>query len=193
MVRPKKTETTDVKVEKKADDVTAPKTPVKDAKTAPETDTPKEDTGSKETKKAPTDQSGQEDDVRILFSAQCKKLSARGQGELQYEIGLIKNTDDVVVRIVSSGSSGAFSKFWIELKQIRDKLETVKGENFRAIIFQELYKRKSANNHGYLGAVLKHLGVIASEPEQPTVLYFESWDPLMKKIELLKIDKDSSA
>ena len=93
---------------------------------------------------------------------------------------------------MSSGSTGAFSKNWVAIADIKKIVDTVDDGGCRALILQDLHKGKSANNHGFLGAVLKHLGVFTTEPEQPTILYFESWDPLMERIESLKNKKESS-
>jgi len=131
-------------------------------------------------------------DIRVLYSAECGKLTHRGKGNLSYELGFRDDSNESFIRIVSSGSSGAFSKGWVAIADIQKIVDTVDEQGCRALILQELHKGKSANNHGYLAAVLKHLGVFTTEPEQPTVLYFESWDPLMEKIESLKNKKSST-
>ncbi|MCK5098364.1 MAG: hypothetical protein KAR45_09685 [Desulfobacteraceae bacterium] len=130
-------------------------------------------------------------DIRVLYSAECCKLTTRGKGNLQYEIGFRDDSDESFIRIVSSGSSGAFSKGWVAITDIKKIVDNVDEGGCRALILQDLHKGKSANNHGFLGAVLKHLGVFTTEPDQPTILYFENWDSLMEKIESLKNKKQS--
>ena len=148
------------------------------------------DTTVKVAPESPTD--SKDADIRVLYSAECGKLTTRGKGNLLYEIGFRDESDESFIRIVSSGSTGAFSKGWVAITDIKKIVDKVDGGGCRALILQDLHKGKSANNHGFLGAVLRHLGVFTTEPGQPTILYFESWDPLMGQIESLKIEKDST-
>lgn len=149
-----------------------------------------DDTTVKVAPESPTD--SKDADIRVLYSAECGKLTTRGKGNLLYEIGLRDDSDESFIRIVSSGSTGAFSKGWVAIADIKKIVDKVDEGGCRALILQDLHKGKSANNHGFLGSVLRHLGVFSTEPDQPTVLYFESWDPLMEKIESFKNQKNSS-
>jgi len=124
--------------------------------------------------------------IRILYRTNCPKLTTRGVGELQYEIGFDDTIAEAYLRIAGNASSGAFSTKWIGLNDIRSIIEKVKEESFRAIILRDLYFGRSSNNHGYLGSVLKSEGVLIALPKQPTVLRLESWDPLLEKIDSLK-------
>nr|WP_319492419.1 hypothetical protein [uncultured Desulfobacter sp.] len=126
-----------------------------------------------------------ETNVTILSCEKCNKLTTRGVGQLEYEIG-IDQSGNAFIRIVSCGSSGTFSKNWISVDDIKKIIDGTDENGFRAIILSDLYKSRSANNPGFMGAVLKHLGVFTTEPERPTLLYLESWEPLMKKIDSLK-------
>ena len=125
-------------------------------------------------------------EIRVLYSSQCEKLTSRGQGKLQYEIGFNDISGESYIRIVACGSTGAFSNKWVAISDIRSIIDNAEDETFRAVILRDLHKGKSSNNHGFLGAVLKHLGVVAALPEQPTVLCLESWAPLLERIESLK-------
>lgn len=132
------------------------------------------------------DATDNESAIRILYRNNCQKLTTRGVGELQYEIGFIDTLDEAYLRITGNESSGAFSTKWIALSDIQTTIDKVEEETFRSVILRDLYFRKSANNHGYLGSVLKAEKVVAALPNQPTVLRLESWEPLLKKIETLK-------
>lgn len=124
--------------------------------------------------------------IRILFHGSCPKLTTRGVGELEYEIGINDNTDEAYLRIAGNASSGAFSTEWIALSGIRALLENVKEQSFRAVLLRDLYFKRSSNNHGYLGAILKAEGVFISLPKQPTLMQIGGWDSLLEKIDSLK-------
>ncbi|WP_319587224.1 hypothetical protein [uncultured Desulfobulbus sp.] len=47
--------------------------------------------------------------IRILYRGTCSKLTARGRGDLSYEIGIDEDTSKSYVRISTNDSSGAFS------------------------------------------------------------------------------------
>lgn len=126
-----------------------------------------------------------ESSIRILFHGSCPKLTTRGVGELEYEIGIDDETDEPCLRITGNASSGAFSNKWVGVSEIRTILEDVPGESFRAIILRDLYFKRSSNNHGYLAAILKTEGVLVNLPKQPTVLCLAKWEPLLEKINSL--------
>lgn len=149
------------------------------------------DTDKVTKKKEPAEST--ESDIKVLYCEKCNKLTTRGVGQLQYEIGIEEKSQEAFIRIVSSGSSGAFSKAWIKIEDIKIQLGDPDENGFRATGLSDLFKGRSTNNHGFLAAVLRHLNVFSTEAEQPTVLYFESWEPLMVKIEALKQDKDGKA
>ena len=123
--------------------------------------------------------------IRILFHGSCPKLSSRGVGNLEYEIGFDSN-DEAYLRIAGNASSGAFSNKWIPLNEIRSIHEKVEDQSFRAIVLNDLYSNQSSNNHGYLGAVLKAEGVVVTLPKQPTVLQLGEWQSLLGRIDSWK-------
>ena len=51
--------------------------------------------------------------IRILYHGSCPKLSARGAGKLEYDIGIDDGTDEASVRISGNESSGAYSSNWV--------------------------------------------------------------------------------
>jgi len=123
--------------------------------------------------------------IRIIYHGNCPKLTTRGVGDLEYEIGINDETDEPCLRITGNASSGAFSNKWVELSEIRTILSIAPGESFRAIILRDLYFKRSSNNHGYLAAILKTEGVLDNLQKQPTVLCLKKWEPLLEKINSL--------
>ena len=128
--------------------------------------------------------------IRILYLGTCPKLTTRGRGDLSYEIGIDDATSDSYVRITANVSSGAFSNEWLALSQIRTLLE-LKAEQqkaFSAVTMESVFHRRSANNHGYLAAVLKAEGVLNVLPGKPVMLNIGEWGPVLQKIKSLKDD-----
>lgn len=126
--------------------------------------------------------------IRILYLGSCPKLTTRGRGDLSYEIGVDEATGASYVRIASNVSSGAFSNEWLALSQIRTLLETKaeQQKSFSAVSLEGLFHRRSANNHGYLAAVLKAEGVLNVLLGKPVMLNLSDWEPVLQKITSLK-------
>jgi len=87
-----------------------------------------------------------------------------------------------------NASSGAFSNEWLALSQIRKLLDlkTEQQKAFSAVAMEGLFVRRSANNYGYMAAVLISEGVMATLPGKPVMLSLGEWEPLMQKITSLK-------
>ncbi|NDY74249.1 hypothetical protein DO021_20475 [Desulfobacter hydrogenophilus] len=124
--------------------------------------------------------------IRILYHGECPKLTPRGMGNIKYELGINDENDEAYIRIAGNASSGAFNTKWVGVNEIRERLEKLAEETFRAIILQELYKSQSSNNHGFLGAILKAEGVLVGVEKPPSMLQMGEWTGLLKKIESLK-------
>lgn len=126
--------------------------------------------------------------VRIIYQGTCPKLTARGRGDLSYELGSNDGTKESYVRITVNASSGAFSNEWLALGQIRALLDlkSEQKKTFSAVTMEGLFARRSANNYGYLAAVLIAEGVIETLPGKPVMLSLGDWDPLFQKINSLK-------
>ena len=129
--------------------------------------------------------------IRILSHGRCPKLSARGVGDLEYEVGIDDATDEVHIRIAGNASSGAYSTKWIKLSDVRAILDNIKEEPFKAIVLKDLYAGQSNSNVGYIGAILKKVGVLVGVDKPPSALKIGNWDWLMEKITQLKNDRVS--
>ncbi len=135
---------------------------------------------------AKTPEKNSDTSIRIIFHGSCPKLTPRGKGALEYEIGINDNTDESYLRIAGNASSGAFSTKWIAIYEIHALLENPKEDSFKAIILRELYANKSSNNHGFLAAILKAEKVLDFLPDQTSALCLKSWGSLNTKIDSLK-------
>ncbi len=125
--------------------------------------------------------------IKSVYQGNCPKLSTRGVGNLSYELG----TDEAGnghVRISANASSGAFSNEWVSLAGIKPNL---KSGPFSSVAMKDLFLRRSANNHGYLAAILKAEGVITVLPGKPIMLTLGTWDTIEQKFKPAKKAKDS--
>ncbi len=67
-------------------------------------------------------------------------------------------------------------------------MESNKEESFSAVIFRKAFISKSANNHGYLAAILKAVKVIGADPQFPAKLAYLSFDSIKDQLNHLKTE-----
>lgn len=122
--------------------------------------------------------------VRIIQRQQAAKLSPRATGYITYEIGVdpralpqgdlskAKNwtLPEVFIRITGNDSSGYFSDEWVSFTRIQACLAELPPVPFKAKVFQGLFERRGANNHGFLGAALKQEKLLIADTDKPLVL-----------------------
>lgn len=81
------------------------------------------------------------DTIKTVYQGTCPKLSARGVGDLSYELG----TDEAGnghIRISANASSGAYSNEWLPLTLIRSVLSPKAGQPFSLMVFKDLFHRR---------------------------------------------------
>lgn len=103
----------------------------------------------------------------VIKSAKAPKISARASGLLHYEVG--KNDEGrYALRITANDTGGLFSKHWLSLDDILALLDILKDAPFKSVALKALFVRGSANNHGFLAAILRaEKLLVASEPNSP--------------------------
>lgn len=126
--------------------------------------------------------------IRILCQGTSPKLTPRGHGNLSYELGVDDATHAAYIRISGNESSGAYSHEWLELITIQSILAiNAEGDkSLSAVCMDSLFSRRSANNCGYLAAILVTEGVLKILPGKPIMLGQGSWEQLWKKIKKLE-------
>ncbi len=78
---------------------------------------------------------------------------------IHYAIG--KSNDVDVIQLVSNTNNGLFSDELVPIESIQQCLSGRADQaTFTSRIFHPLYKQKSNNNAGFLGAVLRHEGIL---------------------------------
>ena len=59
------------------------------------------------------------------------------------------------LRITANDTGGLFSKHWLSLDDILALLDILKDAPFKSVALKALFVRGSANNHGFLAAILR--------------------------------------
>ena len=103
----------------------------------------------------------------VIKSAKAPKISARASGLLHYDVG--KNDEGrYALRITANDTGGLFSKHWLSLDDILALLDILKDAPFKSVALRALFVRGSANNHGFLAAILRaEKLLLAAEPNSP--------------------------
>ena len=103
----------------------------------------------------------------VIKSAKAPKISARASGLLHYDVG--KNDEGrYALRITANDTGGLFSKHWLSLDDILALLDILKDAPFKSVALKALFVRGSANNHGFLAAILgAEKLLVAAEPNSP--------------------------
>lgn len=103
----------------------------------------------------------------VIKSSKAPKISARASGLLHYEVG--KNDEGrYALRITANDTGGLFSKHWLSLDDILALLDILKDAPFKSVALRALFVRGSANNHGFLAAILRaEKLLVAAEPNSP--------------------------
>lgn len=103
----------------------------------------------------------------VIKSAKAPKISARASGLLHYDVG--KNDEGrYALRITANDTGGLFSKHWLSLDDILALLDLLKDAPFKSVALRALFVRGSANNHGFLAAILRaEKLLLAAEPNSP--------------------------
>ncbi|MFM5700188.1 hypothetical protein [Aeromonas caviae] len=103
----------------------------------------------------------------VIKSAKAPKISVRASGLLHYEVG--KNDEGrYALRITANDTGGLFSKHWLSLDDILALLDILKDAPFKSVALKALFVRGSANNHGFLAAILRaEKLLVAAEPNSP--------------------------
>jgi hypothetical protein len=95
--------------------------------------------------------------VHVLKTNHCPTLS--GKSTLTYQIGRVEKGEPLL-RLFSNPGGGFFSPEWLALSVIQKALDKAAGKPFTSQALRPLYHGKSANNHGFLAAVLLSLQLV---------------------------------
>ncbi len=103
----------------------------------------------------------------VVRSVQVPKLSQRADGLIGYQLAYVPDQSEAFFALTSNAGGGYFSKEWVPVSRIVDKLAELSAEEaFPAIALKSVFVGKSVNNASFLAAALVAEGVLKSDPEK---------------------------
>lgn len=102
--------------------------------------------------------------ISILKTATSPKLNPKAQSKLEYQVGILDDTDEIYIRISNNESGGYFSKEWIPIERIESCFDNSFNRKtpFRSSLFNKAFQHgRSANNSGFLAAILRQEAVLS--------------------------------
>ena len=98
--------------------------------------------------------------ILTLLNHTAEKLSTRSEGLIFYAIGRHEESGELFLKITGNQGGGLHSKEWIELSAIDDVLRSLPADKpFKSSVMKRLFKGGSANNAGFLSAILRSDGL----------------------------------
>jgi len=121
----------------------------------------------------------------LIESGQAEKISPKSSGMLTWQLAMSETDNEVYLRLLANGSGGLFSKDWISLSKIESVLEVQPTTGFTSGVFRPLFKGASANNAGFLAAVLRSpdICLLEAHPEKLfTHVLYADWRVRLKTL-----------
>lgn len=107
-----------------------------------------------------TERTSPKDPVQVLVRYTASKLSPRSEGLIFYAIGRHEISGELFLRITGNQGGGLHSKEWIELSAVDEILRSLPADKpFKSSVMKKLFKSGSANNAGFLCAILRSEGL----------------------------------
>ena len=107
-----------------------------------------------------TASSTSKDPIQILVRYTASKLSPRSEGLLFYAIGRHEVSGELFLKITGNQGGVLHSKEWIELSAVDEILQSLPADKpFKSSVMKKLFKSGSANNAGFLCAILRSDGM----------------------------------
>ncbi len=121
----------------------------------------------------------------LIESGQAKKISPKASGILTWQLAMSETDNELYLRLMANGSGGLFSKDWVPLSKIESVLEVQPTTGFTSGVFRSLFKGSSANNAGFLAAVLRSpdICLLEAHPEKLfTHVLYADWRARLKTL-----------
>ncbi|ENB4943477.1 MULTISPECIES: hypothetical protein [Enterobacteriaceae] len=127
-----------------------------------------------------------EESYKLLIElGQAEKISPKASGMLTWQLAMSETDNELYLRLLANGSGGLFSKDWISLSKIESVLEVQPITGFTSGVFRPLFKGASANNAGFLAAVLRSpdICLLEAHPEKLfTHVLYADWRVRLKTL-----------
>ena len=111
-------------------------------------------------------------EVEVMLTATC--ASASGKSTLTFDVGRIGS--EFQLRISGNTATGAFTREWVPMRAIRERLDAVTPGHVTSAHLRALFAGKSINTPGFLLAVLLREGLV--RPSTVKRRCYESTDEL---------------
>jgi len=121
----------------------------------------------------------------LIESGQAEKISPKASGILTWQLAMSETDNELYLRLMANGSGGLFSKDWVPLSKIESVLEVQPTTGFTSGVFRSLFKGASANNAGFLAAVLRSpdICLLEAHPEKLfTHVLYADWRARLKTL-----------
>lgn len=126
-----------------------------------------------------TDKESTTPNVHITKRGKCKNLS--GKATLSFEAGVDHTGKCTSVRITANSGGGMFNTDWVSTDDIITLFKEAK-QPVTSHALVGLFKGKSANNAGFLMAVLKHLAMVKPSKDKPKAFELDKHDVAIKEL-----------
>ena len=128
--------------------------------------------------------SNSEDDIQVIKEATC--LTTSGKSTLGYQVG-VDPEGDIHFQVTSNDGGGFFSIEWVTLSDIQGAIEAwPEDQPITSMAFRKIYRGKSANNAGFLVAVLLAEGLLEPIGEKKRVHQACDPAPFLAQVEALR-------
>ncbi|OAT18992.1 hypothetical protein M979_1816 [Buttiauxella noackiae ATCC 51607] len=128
----------------------------------------------------------------LIESGQAEKISPKASGMLTWQLAKSEADNELYLRLIANGSGGLFSKDWVPITKIESVLENQPATGFTSGVFKSLFKGASANNAGFLAAVLRSPDICLLE-EHPDKLFthvlYPDWRDRLNKLSAIDIQE----
>ena len=105
----------------------------------------------------------------LLNAGTAKKLGQRSEGILNYHVLADNDRRGLLIAVTRNEGGGYFSRERVHFQTVVTCLEKYKaGVPFVSKVLRDVFVSKSANNAGFMAAVLHALGLLAAAPEAKT-------------------------
>lgn len=137
-----------------------------------------------------------EEEYRLLIPVgQAEKISPKATGIITWQLATSEADNQIYLRLVANGSGGLFSKDWVALTRIATVLETQPEAGFTSGVFKSLFKGASANNAGFLAAVLRSpdIGLLQAHPDKLfTHILYPDWRERLNKLNTISDPEEAT-
>lgn len=91
----------------------------------------------------------------VIIQAMALKLNPKTQNHIFFDVAVKQTDNKLYLRMSGNEGGGLHSKEWLPVEPILNLIEKYQGQSFKSTVFNSLFKGSSANNAGFLGAVLR--------------------------------------